>query len=227
MDKIDIIYRCCEAEVDPPYKFIRPSWFNKLKCLDTFLESVKQNTDFIGRLIFVHDGPEGKLYNRIPQEYEIRKIDVQNNEACLLHAFKIADELTNNIYFVEDDYLHLTQSVKTIYHGVKNFKLVTGYDHLDRYTRTDDISYGKEYIAFSKKTNCHWRTVESTCCTWACTRQLWNSVIRTYATKYKLNDRDLFRSLNIEQNIRLWSPIPGVTTQVDKCLSPGIEWNKI
>jgi hypothetical protein len=225
--KLDIIYRCCEAEVVPPFKYIRPDWFDKIKCLNTFLNSVDKNIEFIGEVIFVHDGPKGKLYNNIPKTFKIVDIDYQNNEKCLYETFKIADMLSNNIYFIEDDYLHLQNSIEIISKGVNAFKLVTGYDHLDRYTRSDDLTLGKEYVAFSKKTNRHWRTAESTCCSWACTRTIWESTIKQYVYKYGLNDRDLFRSLYKEKDIRLWTPIPGVITQVDQNMSPGIDWKNL
>jgi hypothetical protein len=47
------------------------------------------------------------------------------------------------------------------------------------------------------------------------------------AYNFKLQDRDLFRYLITKKNIRLWNPIPGVITQVDQNLSPGINWNNI
>jgi hypothetical protein len=224
---IDIIYRCCNAEVEGNFKWIRPNFFDKIKCLNTFLKSVEHCSNVINKVIFLHDGPKGRLYENIPKKFEIIEVDYRDNEKSLLETFKIADNLDKHIYFIEDDYLHLEKSIDTIYNGVLNFKLVTGYDHLDRYTRTDDITMGKDYIAFSKKTNSHWRTCESTCCTWACTRDLWNSTMKNAAYNFKLQDRDLFRYLTIEKNIRLWNPIPGVITQVDQNLSPGINWKDL
>jgi hypothetical protein len=222
---IDIIYRCCNAEVDGNFKWIRPNFFDKIKCLNTFLKSVDHCSDVIGKVIFLHDGSKGRLYDNIPKNFEIIEVNYRDNEKSLLETFKIADKLDKHIYFVEDDYLHLEKSIYTIYNGVLNFKLVTGYDHLDRYTRTDDITTGKDYVAFSKKTNSHWRTCESTCCTWACTRELWNNNMREAAYRFKLQDRSLFRYLTTEKNIRLWNPIPAVTTQVDQNLSPSIDWS--
>jgi len=225
--KLDIIYRCCEQEVEGRVKEIRPTWFNKINCLQTFIEAIKQAHDLLGEIIFLHDGPKGKLYNAIPKQYTIKEVNYMQNELSLLETFKIADSLNENIYFVEDDYLHLPNSIRMIASCVDNFKLLTGYDHLDRYKRTDDITINKETIAFSRKSNCHWRTAESTCCTWATTRELWRGVIGILAKEYKLRDREFFRALYTKHNIRLWSPIPGVTTQVDQCLSPGIDWEKI
>jgi hypothetical protein len=224
--KIDLIYRCCESEVNPPFKFIRPSWFSKLKCLDTFLSAVKHSESYINSIVFLHDGDKGTLSDSIPSRYNTEFINVRSNEKSLLRTFDIADDLQGDvIYFIEDDYLHLPHSISTVLNGAKHFKLVNGYDHLDRYIRTDDITKDKESIAFLKSTNCHWRTSESTCCTWAATREMWND-IKESARHYKLEDRKFFRNL-YKNNIRLWVPMPGVATQVDDKLSPGINWENI
>lgn len=224
--KMDIIYRCCENEVFPPYKSIRPSWFDKLKCLKTFLKSLENSKELISTVTFLHDGSTGELIKHIPFEYNIITVDYKNNEKSLLRTFDIADSLNGEmIYFVEDDYLHLENSIRTIYHGTLKYGLVNGYDHLDRYIRNDDITKDKESIDFIQSTNCHWRTVESTCCTWSATRVMWNK-IKSSARHYKLEDRKFFRNL-IKNDVRLWVPIPAVTTQVDQRLSPGIDWSKL
>jgi hypothetical protein len=222
---IDVIYRCCNSEIDSNVlRHDRPNWFNKFKCLDTFLNSYNLSKDKVENIIFLHDGPKGRLYDAIPKNLSIIEVNYRDNESSLLETFKIADSLKNDIYFLEDDYLHLPNSIDVIYYGLKNFKLVTGYDHSDRYTRNDDITFGKEHIAFSKKTNCHWRTAESTTCTWATTRELWNSTVGEFAKFYKLNDRELFRNLFTKHGIRLWTPIPGVTTHTTHCYTPGVDW---
>lgn len=222
--KIDIIYRCCEAEVNTTPRVKRPVWFNKLKCLETFITSVKQAGDAVNSVTFLHDGVRGELYKALPAEYTVKCVDHNDNELSLLDTFTIADTCTGDvIYFIEDDYLHTVDAIKVILDGAAKFSLVTGYDHLDRYTRTDDITYNKESIQFLDTSNCHWRTVESTCCSWAATRVMWNN-IKHSAMHYKLRDRDFFRNL-VKNDIRLWSPIPGVTTQVDDRLSPGIDWS--
>jgi hypothetical protein len=237
MKKLDIIYRCCNAEVEPDdtryYRFfnmdapapLRPPWFSKIKCLNSFLKSVELNKSFINKVIFVHDGPKGKLFDSIPKNYETICVNYKSNENSLLETFKIADKLHEDVYFVEDDYIHLPDSVKIIAQGVKTFKLVTGYDHPDRYKRDDDITMGKEYIAYSQKTKCHWRTVESTCCTWATTREMWDKHVGDFAKTYRLEDRQLFRNLYNEHKIRLWNPIPGIISQIDVMnVSFGVDW---
>ena len=43
---MDIIYRCCEAEVNQPFKAVRPWWFNKIHCLETFLIALEKSEKF-------------------------------------------------------------------------------------------------------------------------------------------------------------------------------------
>jgi len=225
--KLDIIYRCYNKEVEGNFKDIRPPWFNKIKCLETFVNAVEYAQDSIGKVIFLHDGPKGRLFDSIPSKFEIVCINHLDDGKSLMEAHNIADNLNNHIYFAEDDYIHLKESIQVVYDGLNQFKLLTPYDHLDRYIRTDDITYGKEFIAFSKKTNRHWRTAESTCNTWASTREMWNGPLGELAKYYRPKDRELFRALYQEHNIRLWNPIPGVTTQVDQRMSPGVDWQNI
>lgn len=233
MRKIDIIYRCCEAEVNPPFKAIRPIWFDKINCLRTFIDSCDYCADYINSLTFLHDGPKGQIAEMIESEFrgnyernfkiDIQYVDYRNNENSLMETFDIADKvIKDKIYFVEDDYLHLADSIKIISDSVDELGLVNGYDHLDRYIRNDDVTFNKESIIFSSKTNLHWRTAESTCCTWAATKEMWE-VIKDDCRNFRLQDRELFRNL-IKKGIRLWTPIPGITTQVDDKLSPGVDW---
>lgn len=232
MSKIDIIYRCCEAEVKPPVKNIRPSWFDKKNCLKTFIESCRESHKYVGSLTFLHDGEKGEIADFLQSgfdsefEYNVIYVDYQSNEKSLLKTFDIAEEIIkDSVYFVEDDYLHLPNSVEIIAKAVQQMGLVNGYDHLDRYIRTDDLTFNREGIIFSPSTNRHWRTAESTCCTWAATKQVWD-FIKEDCRNFKLQDRELFRNF-IKKGLRLYTPIPGITTQVDDKLSPGIDWTKV
>lgn len=229
-----IIYRCFSGELYPhQFKHIRPKWFNKNASFKSLVNSINDSKIVtIDDLLVLHDGDKNEYSEYIEAiTNNIQYINVKSNEQSLLINYNIGDVLFNHnnvdiIYFIEDDYLHTKNAVHTILRGTENFQLTTGFDHMDRYIRTDDLSKNKESIAFSKKTNCHWRTVESTTCTWACTKDMWNQ-IKPDVLYYKLEDRSLFRSL-INKSIRLWSPIPGVSTTVDiNAMSPGIDWEQI
>ena len=232
MNKINIIYRCCENEVLPPFKPHRPLSFNKIRCFKSLIDSISINNILVDNFIVLYDGDTGILHeyiikhiSKIPHvTLDIHEAKYLNNEKSLLRTYELSNSLSNkNIYFVEDDYLHLPNAIRDINEGIFNFHLVTGYDHFHRYEINDDISKGKDYIEFMPLSFKHWRTCESTCCTWGCHESIYDKMIR-YANQYKLEDHAMFRNLNIKENIRLWNPIPGVTTQVDKNLSPGINW---
>jgi nucleoside-diphosphate-sugar epimerase len=114
-------------------------------------------------------------------------------------------------------------SIKKIALALPELRLVSGYDHPDRYTRTDDIDY-KVQIKYIDSTNQHWRTSESTGHTYAIQRELLNEFKHIFLQhEHLINDRDLWRHLH-GIGVPLWTAIPGFTTQVDNFLSPTINW---
>lgn len=214
----------CENETDGNLRDIRPAWFDKISCLQSFINAVEYARKNISSVTFLHDGPPGPLLDyidRLPWMEEYCKINHKDNLQSLLTTFHIADEKRNDIYFVEDDYIHKIYSIEKIAKAVKNLGLVGGYDHPDRYTRTDDAPYELKLV-FDVDSDMHWRTSESTCCTWAATREVYRS-IRQDIESYGIWDRELFRHLH-RRGIPLWTSIPGLTTQVDQCMSPGEDW---
>lgn len=219
---INIVYRLCEVEMAPPFRAKRLSWFSKLNCLQSFLESVEFSRDWISSVTFVHDGVEGDLIKAIPENFKIIRINACSNEGSLIATYEAAKEISGDIYYVEDDYLHLPESIKLIALALPSLGLVTGYDHEDRYVRDDDLTYGKELITFDDASNRHWRTAESTTCTFAISESM-RPKVQGIADKFMLFDRKLFRKL-YKKGVRLWTPIPGLTTHVDTALSPGIDW---
>jgi hypothetical protein len=224
---LNIIYRLCENETDGNIRDIRPPWYDKIKCLQSFLDTVKYSEQYVYSVTFVHDGPEGPLLNYINKSgwgHRVDKIYYKDNLKSLLSTLDVAEKLDGDIYFVEDDYLHKLNSIEKIAKAVKNLGLVNGYDHLDRYTRTDDAPYDLK-IVFDNDSNTHWRTAESTCCTWAATADVYQQ-IKSDVKSFGLWDRELFRHLH-RRGIPLWTAIPGLTSQIDRNMSPGVDWKEI
>jgi FkbM family methyltransferase len=211
--KLNIIYRGCNLEnPNEPSRPGRPKGFSKIDCFYTLHRAIK-NYNNVNKVYIIIDGDKGYLSDYIESlGYKIIYIDAKSNEKSLKYCYELASSIDddNNIYFVEDDYWHTENALSVINEGIINFGLTTGYDHTDRYTRTDDISYGKEYIKLSE--NHYWRTAESTTCTWAVSRTLYNK-INDVAKEELLNDRNFFRKL-YSRNIKLHTPIPSVSTHV-------------
>ena len=227
--KIDIIYRACRWEVYPDQKrSSRPKWFDKIvnykSCWD-----MTQNDPATFSMHVIYDGePTDFLFYirgmRVSDSaiYEVNKGGYES----INDQWDLADKLTGDwIYFCEDDYLHTKDAARVMVEGINaGFNLISLYDHLDRYTRTDDKTIGRESVAITQ--SCHWRTAESTCCTYALSRKLWND-IKHICRKHGPNDRSFFYEL-IENNVRLWTPIPGRATHCMKgYMSPLVDWDSV
>jgi hypothetical protein len=178
------------------------------------------------KLHVIFDGEKGKLFNHInTYDCDVVCIDVKSNQRSLQYCYEYADKLDNDIYFLEDDYVHKCESLDILHEGLVKFGLVTGYDHTDRYTRDDDVPRHQERIDVTE--SCHWRTGESTTCTWACTRSVYDK-ISSASKSFLLNDRALFRMIHSNLGIRLWTPLPGITTHCNKYfLSKFTSWEDV
>lgn len=213
--KINIIYRGCNLEKpEQPLRYLRPNGFDKRKCFYTLHKTIQNYVENVDKIFIIIDGEKGYLSDYIESlGYEVMWIDFKSNEKSLKYCYDLATTIedSNNIYFIEDDYWHNENALEIINEGIEMFGLVTGYDHMDRYTRTDDIFYEKESIKLTK--NCHWRTAESTTCTWAVSRKIFDFV-ESIAKHELLEDRNFFRRIFLEKNIRLYTPIPAVSTHM-------------
>jgi hypothetical protein len=225
---LHILYRACNKELEyPAQRKERPFWFCKLKCFASLHNSIKNskyNTSI--KVTILMDGQESRLTEYINYlGYDINYYNFSSNRLSLqnqlMYSHKIKEQ---NIYFLEDDYLHLPNAIDILYDGVETLNLISGYDHMDRYTRNDNIDEKMNICLINNK---HWRTAESTTCSWLVSRKISNTVIHAAST-FLLEDRALFRYLNKNNNIQLYTPITGVTTHVRKDeMSPGVEWEKI
>lgn len=223
-----ILYRSCDLEVSSPIRSDRTDWFDKKKSFLTLHNSIKKSKNNISiKILF--DEAKGKELGKFIESlgYEVEYRNLGSNENSLLWQLDYAEKAIKNfdyLYLLEDDYIHREDAIDTIINGLEKLDLVTGYDHLDRYLREDDATKNKESIYFIKDK--HWRTCESTTCTWAVSSKIARTVIKK-AKIFLLKDRELFREL-IKNKIRLHSPIPAVSTHIHKSfMSPGQNWQRI
>ncbi len=222
--KIDIIYRCWGGDT---HGSGRPHWFDKRLCY----KSVWDMTDKDPSTFYMHviyDGTSSPLLDYIKfmrvSDCAIYLVN-KGGYGSIEDQWDLADKLTGDwIYFCEDDYLHTPDAARVMLEGSNKFDLLSLYDHLDRYTRSDDRTTGQETVALTS--SCHWRTTESTCCTWACSRIRWLA-IRDLCRQHGPNDRSLFYAM-IERGIRLWTPIPAHSTHCMKgYMSPLVNWDEV
>lgn len=214
---LTIIYRCSEKV---SHQEFRPPGFSKINCAESFFSCFGfYETEEKRKLIIVHDGEEGELVQYFSNKnsmaifkYELIKINERSNigslNFCLDYAKENVD--TEYIYFCEDDYLYHSYADFHMFDGLESFpdSIISLYDHPDRYTRSDDIGDVKVKLGRLG----HWRTGESTTCTWATNTELFKKILYKPAKIAGLDDRGFFRSIYTQNGIRLHTPIPGYAT---------------
>lgn len=221
---INIIYRFCNTPCGERHN--RPDWFSKITCFESLYKNFAIKDNY--KIYCIQDGEDDQLTYFIKSKNKIERfinINYKSNAASLDFCLNYADSLKEgDFYFIEDDFLHRKNSDKILQEGLNKFNLISLYDHLDRYTVDDDVTKNCESISLTESS--YWRTAESTTCTWACTRNMWD-LIKQDAKKFNLQDRGFFRHL-ISKNIKLWTPIKAYSTHcMNHLLSPLINWKKI
>jgi hypothetical protein len=166
----------------------------------------------------------------------IIETDYGSGGHTFLHAARLAKEssLPDNapVYFVEDDYLHQSNSLQIMLEGlnITNVDYVTAYDHPDKYmVPLQTLTSSYMYTTGST----HWRTVPSTTMTFATTI---GKVRRDYPvyeeychTGYPYDDA-MFRTLQQKGRRSLVSCIPGASTHIELLwLSPfpKVGWTEV
>ena len=225
---LNIFYRLCEKE-EGTHCEGRPEWFSKEKCLKSFLGAVENAKDNISNVVFVHDGPTGKLFDLIPDHYTIAKINEGNYLGSLIKTYEIANAIDDgDYYFVEDDYLHLPNSIININDAIQELEFLSPYDHL---ACTDTLKYiGQPPQVDDDRTvtinDQLWKINEFSCHTY---------VIRNDIFKKNkdiiMSDSCCRADLNFYRTMYscghpLWVPSPSLVTQVDTYMSPEVDWEE-
>ena len=218
MSKLVSIYRACGNEIEESnFRPSRPKWFSKFKCWKSFFNSFQKEEIHI-----VWDGPENKLSEYIksfPNHY-FHNLPGVGNQKSLLACYDLAKQ-TNSEYinFVEDDYFWYPHACDLMLAGLVKFNFVTLYLHPDR-TRepSDDITYGREF--FLKTISSYWVSNESTTCSFACSRPVFNHCeqnLRDFCNKGvgAPDDRGFFREM-AKNGLRLFSPVYAFSTHCEE-----------
>lgn len=235
---LHIINRVCPRELKPEDHRTghRPDWYDKRSCFQSLFDCVEESVEEV-RLHVIYDGPKGEFSDFIEtlSPDTLVYVDYRSNRESLLHSYEYASNVYDEkddtyFYFVEDDYLHVPgeKTLTVLAEGLEAFDFVSLQDHPDRYTRTDDIGHGEERIFITDSS--HWRTAESTTCTWGSRGDIFNFVwaVDPFLKQDPLEDREFFRRMRREYGYRLCTPIPGYSAHMhDGFMSPLIDWKHI
>ena len=240
---IHFIYRSAPGSSK---KETRPSYFDKVSCLKSFLKAVDYvDSEMRGDLIFLNDGELDSSIMEImnSSKSELIQLGGIGNSSSLRAAHELARtrnwDSSDIIYFAEDDYMYKEEAFAFLLgaaSAIKEGHYFTLYDHPDRYTRSDDVNNGYSKIYVSP--DCHWRTVESTCQTYGVRIKSFKKDQWIHKLGTSLNTprgREMFRAV---QGIgkyfwkfpkhKVISPMPSLCTHMEtQLLANNVNWEKV
>jgi|ERR1017187_1085142 hypothetical protein len=231
MNKLSILYRSCNLEINGNFNVCRPCWFDKRKSFKSFYNSFgdKEGID----IYLIYDGNENEELYQYISKFKLKHkylIFVKNNEKSLLYCYNLMSQLDSEfIASFEDDYLWLPNSDKILLEGLEKFNKIATislYHHPDRLIRKDDVTWGQEYIFNTN--SCYWRTSESNTATFAISKELFNKYKQEFIN-CSIHDRLLFINLLKNWGLRHLNPISEKygCTHVNKFFfSFFIDWEK-
>jgi hypothetical protein len=228
--KLNIFYRACANETDGVLRPERPMWFDKKKCFKSFWNEFGNKNNISIKILW--DGSENHFSTFLKSfGVDFVSLDYKNNQKSLIHCYELAKgEDCDFYFFCEDDYSFLPGSCNFLEELIKYKELATLYHHPDRIIRKDDITYAREIIEATN--NGYIRTGESTTQTFIVSKRIFNNLFDVFVHFCNIGtnapaDRDLFRHLITNYNIRLWHPITSYATHcVNGCLGFYVDWRK-
>jgi len=207
----------------------RPEWFDKLKIFENLKRTINPE---IANLNIIYDEHFGSISETfLSKEENVQIINCGNEAGSFLKTLEIVENSGFNddtvIYFLEDDYLHQENWCEVLLEAFSlPIQYVSLYDHLDKYMHYHDLT---SKIFYTNST--HWRTVPSTC--------------NTYAAKFDQLKEDMhvhkhFSAASPDgismdhakfvylgnMGRTLVTPLPGYSTHCDQFQSPVIDWKK-
>lgn len=209
----------------------RPDWFNKVKLFENFKRTINPE---LADYTIVYDEKYGSIQDTfLKDEKNVRIINYGYESGSFSRTVDIA--LENNfsddtiIYFLEDDYLHRPDWCKILLEGFSlPIDYISLYDHLDKYI---DRGYDNLQSKILISDKVHWRTVPSTCNTYA-------AKVKTLKEDYSIHkhysdaspdgismDHAKFVHLG-NTGRKLITPMPGYSTHCDHLQSPIIDWEQ-
>lgn len=232
MKKIQVFLRHCYYSPNSSLdNRKRPDWFDKKKIFENFKKTINFK---LADYTIIYDSKFGGIQDTfLKNEQNVEIINVGYESGSFLETIEIIKNRNFSddtiIYFLEDDYLHRYNWCEIMLEGFTlPIHYLSLYDHLDKYT---DNGYDNLRSKIYATSSAHWRTVPSTCNTYASKMsQLMQDIeIHKHFSENAIDgitmDHSKFCFLQNEGRILVTS-IPGYSTHCDQYLSPVIKWSQ-
>ncbi len=222
-------------------KKTRPVGFSKSLSLYSFIRAL-EHVKTPNTVTFFNDGemPEDRLALMRTFGTEVIQTGGIGNSASynatLDYVKKATWDRDDIVVFQEDDYMFTESAIIKLIDATSTIRDVdyfTMYDHLDRYTRTDDKGLSRIRIYWTG--DHHWRIVESTCMSFASRfhillKDMW--MHRLFSKLKYPRDRMMWYCIQgigmfgwKWPNHRLVGPIRSLTTHMEiESMAPGVDW---
>lgn len=229
--KVVILYRIC----DHGYPKEKPAYVTKENCLRNAVK-VFPTTKCEWHVLAddVCDETYNMIVKYVPAD-NVERVSVGHGAGTFRMVYEKALGYCDNdlIYFLEDDYLHLPNSLECLISAAKqnDADYITLYDHPDKYGFKENNPYvkdGGEKTKVFLTDNHHWKLTDSTTMTVAAfvdvLRRDKTTWWRWTETKHPY-DFQIFIDLRCFSKARLISPIPSLSTHGEVVmLAPFINW---
>ena len=201
---------------------------NKLNelCLESFLIAFG---DLKPKIIFLADHCDKECLKMIGENceaYDYRFEIIESNHGinqAMIKSYDLASNMDKYVLFQECDYLYNGVCGKTFLKALREFKLVSPYDHLNFYK---DPNLHSEHCTIKLVDNHHFRSTERNTMTWGCHTDIIRENI-DMLKKHGYLDGQVWYDL-FEKGHELYVPVPAMATHMAKdWLAPGIDWKKL
>jgi hypothetical protein len=158
-----------------------------------------------------------EIVNVSDHSWEVHQHTVTLIEVLEKNSIKHPEELH---YIVEDDYLHVPNSVRIMQENLKQWDgFAVSYDYPDRYSNPVPA---RVLLGVDR----HWRTINSSTMTVLAKGKTWLTCIDALKDAAPTSNDKVFETLY--KNIACISPLPTLSAHMtDRHLSPFIDWNKL
>jgi hypothetical protein len=232
IDKLHIVYRISELTAAGAKNKLENA--SKIQCLVNTVQTFN-SVDITVLADMVSEKFLSEIQSVCPN---VTRISCGSGGASFRYAAKYAMSFNSEdvIYLLEDDYLHLPNSVNMLLDGFRvGADYVTLYDHPDKYVDSKSggnplVRDGGELTRIKLGQLSHWKITNSTTMTFATRVETlksdWSVFLRYCGGNYT-DDYRLFRHLAKWKRRVLVSSVPGFSTHCEVAfLSPLRDWVK-
>lgn len=215
-------YRVCDVASTNPSPILQDDKYRLNKyCLRSFVNGYKDISPTVHFILdYCGEHYDEMISANCPFPYTIEHTELGINGTCL-KQYEMAKETKEDVVlFQECDYVYLENVGEKMLRAIKEFGLVSPYDHPDMYERYD---LHERYHEIKLCANHHFRTASRNTMTFGIQSDIFRDHYDTFY-KYGYLDGDVWYDM-AEAGFHLWTPIPSLATHMVKnYMAPNIDW---